>query len=350
MSRWAVILAGGAGTRFWPLSTPTRPKQFLPLAGTQALLGEAMTRLDGLVAPDHVVIVTGRALVEATRRLVAPYGPVRVLAEPRAASTAPALAWATAEAAARDPDATVLSLHADWWVGDAAAFRTAADQAFAVAAGRDVLVTVGIVPTRPDVGYGYIERGAEVAPGVWAVERFTEKPDAERAAALVSRGALWNSGMFAWTARRFFAETVEHARELAPHLDRLRAGDVEGFFAAVTPVAVDVSHFERSRRVVVLPGRFAWDDVGTWGALGRVRGGDEAANVAVGPVTLHECARTVAWSDGDPVVVDGVEGLVVVRANGRVLVTTHARAARLKDLLDHLPPAVREIAETDAHG
>jgi mannose-1-phosphate guanylyltransferase len=349
MSRWAVILAGGSGTRFWPLSSPARPKQFLPLTGTQPLLGEALARLEGLIAPDHLIIVTGRALAEATRRLVAPYGNVRVLAEPRAASTAPALAWATADAAARDPDAAVLSLHADWWVGDAPAFRAAADRALAVAAERDVLVTVGIVPTRPDVGYGYIERGAEVAPGVWAVDRFTEKPDAERASALVARGALWNSGMFAWTARRFFAETAQHAPELAPHLDRLHAGDVEGFFGAVTPVAVDVSHFERSRRVVVLPGAFAWDDVGTWSALARVRGGDAAANVAVGPVTLRGCARTVAWSDGEPVVVDGVEGLVVVRANGRVLVTTHARAAHLKELLDEIPPAVREIADADAH-
>jgi mannose-1-phosphate guanylyltransferase len=344
MSRWAVILAGGAGTRFWPLSTPARPKQFLPLAGTRPLLGEALVRLEGLVAPERTLIVTGRALADATRRLAAAYGPVRVLAEPRAASTAPALAWATAEATAQDPDATILSLHADWWVGDAAGFRAAGDRALAVAAERDVLVTVGIVPTRPDVGYGYIERGAELAPGVWAVERFTEKPDAQRAASLVAGGALWNSGLFAWTARRFFAETAAHAPELAPQLDRLRAGDVEGFFGAVTPVAVDVSHFERSRRVVVLPGAFAWDDVGTWSALGRVRGGDEAANVAVGPVTLRGCARTVVWSDGDPVVVDGVEGLVVVRANGRVLVTTHARAAQLKDLLDHLPPAIREIA------
>jgi mannose-1-phosphate guanylyltransferase len=349
MSQWAVILAGGSGTRFWPLSTPARPKQFLALTGPRPLLGDALARLEGLVAPERTVIVTGRTLADATRRLVASYGPVRVLAEPRAASTAPALAWATAEAAAGDPDATILSLHADWWVGDAAAFRASAAQALRVAAERDVLVTVGIVPTRPDVGYGYIERGAEVAPGVWAVDRFIEKPEADRAAALVARGALWNSGMFAWSARRFFAETAEHAPELAPHLPRLRAGDVEGFFGAVTPVAVDVSHFERSRRVVVLPGAFPWDDVGTWSALARVRGGDEAANVAVGPVTLRGCERTVAWSAGDPVIVDGVDGLVVVHANGRILVTTHARAARLKDLLEHLPPAIREIAsEPDA--
>jgi len=346
MSRWAVILAGGSGTRFWPLSTPTRPKQFLPLATTQPLLADAVARLEGLIPAERTIVVTGHALLEETRRVVAPLGAPRVLAEPRAASTAPALAWGTAVARAEDPEATVLSLHADWWVGDPATFRDTADRALRVAAERDVLVTVGIVPTRPDVGYGYIERGAELEPGVWAVARFTEKPDATRAVALVERGALWNSGLFAWTAGRFFEETDAHARELAPHLSRLMAGDVEGFYTAVTPVAVDISHFERSTRVAVLPGAFPWDDVGTWAALSRVRDADDGGNVGVGPVTMHDCNETVVWSDGDPVIVDGVAGLVVVHANGRVLVTTRDRAAHLKSLLDRLPTPLRDLDDS----
>jgi len=345
MSRWAIILAGGSGTRFWPLSSPTRPKQFLPLAGPHPLLAEAVARLADLVPADRVMVVTGRALADETRALMAPLGSVRVLAEPRAASTAPALAWGTAVARAEDPDATVLSLHADWWVGDVAGFRDTADRALAVAAARDVLVTVGIVPTRADVGYGYIERGAELEPGVWAVARFTEKPDPTRATELVTRGALWNSGLFAWTAERFLQETEAHAPELAPHVPRLLAGDVDGFFAAVTPVAVDVSHFERSDRVVVLPGAFPWDDVGTWAALRRVRPADANGNVGVGPVTLQACKDMVVWSDGGPIVVDGVAGLVVVQANGRVLVTTHDRASRLKDLLERLPSPIRDLPD-----
>jgi len=346
MSRWAVILAGGSGTRFWPLSTPARPKQFLPLATMRPLLADAVARLEGLVPAERTIIVTGQALLEETRRVVASLGAPRVLAEPRAASTAPALAWGTAVALAEDPEATVLSLHADWWVGDPATFRATAERALRVAGERDVLVTVGIVPTRPDVGYGYIERGAELEPGVWAVARFTEKPDATRAAALVDRGALWNSGLFAWTAHRFFEETTTHAPELAPQVPRLLAGDVEGFYAAVTPVAVDISHFERSTRVAVLPGAFPWDDVGTWAALSRVRDADDHGNVGVGPVTMHECGETVVWSDGDPVIVDGVVGLVVVHANGRVLVTTRDRAARLKDLLDRLPLPIRDLDDS----
>jgi mannose-1-phosphate guanylyltransferase len=349
MSRWAAVLAGGSGTRFWPLSTPAQPKQFLALAGTRPLLVEAVARLDGLVPPERILVVTGEAHAAQTRVLLPQLDPAHVLTEPRAASTGPALAWATHTARTRDAEATVLSLHADWWVGDAAAFRDTADRALDAAERHDALITVGIRPTRPDAGYGYIEPGAELAAGVYRVARFTEKPDADRAARLVAAGALWNSGLFAWTARRFFAETAAHAPELAPHLGRLDAGDVGGFFAGVTPVAVDVSHFERSDRVAVLPGTFPWDDVGTWAALGRVRPGGADDNVTVGPAFLRDTVGTVVWTDDDPVVVDGVRDLVVVRAHGRVLVTTRARAAHLKDLLERVPDWVRELSG-DAHG
>jgi mannose-1-phosphate guanylyltransferase len=346
VSRWAAILAGGSGTRFWPLSTPSHPKQLLPLAGGHALLVDAVDRLAGVVPRDRVLIVTGQALVDRTRALLPALSPHQILAEPRPASTAPALTWATHVARAADPEAVILSLHADWWVGDAAAFGHTAGRALDAAVEHDALVTVGIVPARPEVGYGYIERGASVAPEVWAVRRFTEKPDAARAAALVADGALWNSGLFAWTARRFFEETTAHAPEIAPHVPHLDRGDVAGFFRKVQPIAVDISHFERSRRVVVLPGDFPWDDVGTWAALERVRATDADGNVVVGDAVVRASTGSVVWTDGDPVVVDGVSGLVVVRANGRVLVTTRERASRLKDVLDQLPARVRDIGET----
>lgn len=336
MSRWAAVLAGGSGTRFWPLSTPERPKQMLPLVGDTPLLQQAVARLAGLIPPERVLVVTAANLAPATRALLPSIPADNVLAEPRPASTGPALAWATAVAAARDPDATLLSLHADWCVGDDAAFRDAALSALETAEHHDVLVTVGIVPDRPETGYGYIEPGDVLAGDARRVARFTEKPQRKQAEALVESGALWNSGLFAWTATRFMAETQAVAPEIAGALQFLERDDVAGYFAHVTPIAVDVSHFERSERVAVVPGPFPWDDVGTWAALLRVLPTDERGNAFEGHVRQRDSSGCVAWVDEDMLVLDGVSDLVVVRANGVILVTTRDRAADLKELLASL--------------
>jgi len=342
MSRWAAVLAGGSGTRFWPLSTPVLPKQFLALDGDVPLLESAVARLEGLIPADHVLVITGKAFVDRTRELLQGIPPENVLGEPQPASTGPALTWATHVAATRDPEASVLSLHADWVIGDGAAFRLTAARALDVAENEDVLVTVGIVPTRPETGYGYIMPGSDLDGDARHVDRFIEKPDAENAAQLIAQGALWNSGLFAWTAHRFREEVVAHAPEIASHLALLEAGKVEEFFARVTPIAIDHSHFERSERVSVVPGRFPWDDVGTWSALGRVRDTDEEGNVLVGSAVSRGAKDCVIWAEDGPVVVDGLEGLVVVRANGVTLVTTRERADDLKTLLSTLPPELRE--------
>ncbi len=342
MSRWAAILAGGSGTRFWPLSTPDHPKQFLPLAGDHPLLAEALARLPEDIPPERTLIVTGHHLAAATRALLESVPAENILAEPKPASTGPALAWATSVAHARDPEASVVSVHADWHVADPGPFRAALTHAIGAAEQHDLLITVGIVPTRPEIGYGYIVPGAPVDDVTTRVDRFTEKPDRDLAQRLIDQGALWNSGMFAWTASRFLEETERHAPEIAPALPYLETQDVAGFFAAVTPIAVDVSHFERSDRVGVVRGSFDWDDIGNWAALGRARPVDGDGNVLVGPSYGHDATDCIVWSDGHPVVVDGVSDLVVVHANGATLVTTRARAPALKDLLDALPDALRD--------
>lgn len=340
--RWAVIVAGGSGTRFWPLSTPAKPKQLLPLASAQPLVVDAFQRLEGLIPPERTLLVTGAALAgplgQALRLPAA-----NILIEPRAANTAPALVWATAEAARRDPDALVLSLHSDWAIGDAAAFRRDAELGMRVAEAHDHLVTVGIVPTRPETGYGYIVLGAALEGGARRVARFTEKPDAATAATLLAEGALWNSGLFVWSARRLRAEVEAHARELTPGLAALDRNDVAGFFKAVTPVSIDVGVLERSTRVAVVPAHFSWDDVGTWDALSRTLPKDGQGNVIHGPVHLDAATGNVLWSDGDPIVVRGVHDLVVVHANGRILVMPRSEAAHLKSLIDPLPPHLKEL-------
>jgi len=315
----------------------------LHLSGDQALLVSTVQRLEGLIPPERVLIITGKALAAETRRLLPSLPEANVLIEPRAASTAPALTWATSIAAEKDPSANILSLHADWHVGDDRLFRETARQALEVAERQDMLVTVGIVPTRADPGYGYIQPGESLEDGVHRVAQFIEKPDVERAVTLIESGALWNSGMFAWTAARFMTETTAHAPEIAPHLRFIEAKDVNAFFERVTAVAVDVSHFERSDRVACIPGKFPWDDVGTWAALARVRAADDDGNVLVGNTFQRDARGCVAWAEDGAMVIDGVSDLVIVKANGVTLVTTKDRCTNLKNLLNELPSEIRSL-------
>lgn len=340
---WAVILAGGAGTRFWPLSTPARPKQLLPLAGDGDSSAEsAVRRLAGLVPMERILVATGPALAGP---LQAALGLPRdnVLIEPKAASTAPALAWASAEAHRRDPEAILLSLHADWHVPDTAAFQRSALTAITAAGATHGLVTVGIRPSRPETGYGYIIPGEPAGGEARRVERFTEKPDRATAESLLASGALWNSGLFAWRCDALRDALLRHTPEIAPHLALLDTGAVAEFFNQVSAVSIDVGVLERSDKVYVVPGEFTWDDIGTWDALRRVRPTDASGNVAVGPSALVDSEGCIIWSDGTPVVASGVKDLVIVAANGRILVLNRARAADLKHTLDLLPDAIREL-------
>lgn len=340
--RWAVILAGGSGSRFWPLSSPSMPKQLLPLAGPESTAHQAVARLEGLVPRERILVVTGAAIAERLRQALE-LPAENLLIEPRAASTGPALVWASTEARRRDPQAEVLSLHADWTIRESEAFRHTAAQALATAVRHRRLVTVGIVPSRPDTGFGYIVPGNSLDDIARTVARFAEKPGAATALDLMASGALWNSGLFAWPADLLLEEVRRLTPEIGPALALLERGDVAGFFRDVTPVSIDVGVLERSRAVAVVHGRFTWDDVGTWDALPRVRPRDAAGNVAVGPAHLLDCEDCVVWSAGDPIVVSGVKDLVVVHANGRLLVMPRQQAANLKLLLDRLPADVREL-------
>jgi mannose-1-phosphate guanylyltransferase len=233
----------------------------------------------------------------------------------------------------------MLSLHADWAIGDEAGFRTTAARALAVAREHDVLVTVGVKPSRAESAYGYIVPGRPLAGGRQArrVERFVEKPTAARAAALRRGKALWNTGLFAWGVERFLAEVGAHARELRAGLPALSSGDVAGFFAAVTPAPVDIAVLERTKRLAVVAGSFTWDDIGSWDALFRIRTPDSRGNIAVGNITLgDDVRRCVLWSESEHLAVSGITDLIVVRANGHTLVMPTGRADRLKALVQRL--------------
>ena len=340
MSRWAVVLAGGVGSRFWPLSTPSRPKQLLPLIDSEALLSGTLKRLASLVPPEKTLVLTNASLVEPIAATLPAFPRANIIAEPRPAGTAAALAWAAAEIARRDAsDPVMVCVHADWAIGDDELFRATLDQALNAAAAHRALVTVGIVPDRADPGLGYIQPGDAMATDLFRVARFVEKPDEDRAREMVSSGYLWNSGIFAWRVADFLDEVRSHAPEvsgaLADHAGAVP--DADAFFAAARPVSVDVGVLERSSRVLVVPGRFGWDDVGTWGALRRARRGDAAGNVVSGDAHLVESSGNVVHSEGNTVVLFGVSDLVVVSRGPLTFVTTVEKSAHLKSMLDQLP-------------
>lgn len=340
MSRWAVVLAGGVGSRFWPLSTPERPKQLLPLVTEKPLLHDAVNRLSAIVDPAHTLILTNASLTKPIRKLLGNIPRENIIAEPRPAGTAAALTWAALAIEQRDgEDATMICVHADWAIGDDARFRETLLRAEALAVKTHSLVTVGIVPTRADPGFGYIQPESETGDPS-RVKRFVEKPDRARAEEMRNNGYLWNSGIFVWRVGDFLKEVDEHTPELAAALRHGRTSDAAQFFGSVVmPVSVDVGVLERSDKVMVVPGDFGWDDIGTWAALSRVRSKDEFGNVTSGDAHLLDCADNVVHAETGQVVIYGVNDLVVVTHNGLTLVTTTERASDLKRLVESLSAA-----------
>jgi mannose-1-phosphate guanylyltransferase len=344
MTRWAVILAGGVGSRFWPLSTPDRPKQLLPLVTDEPMLAATLRRLGPIASPDRTLVLTNASLVDPVRALAPRIPPANVIAEPRPAGTAAAIAWAADTIVRRDGEGAVMvCVHADWAIADEPGFQRALEDAARVAERHQALVTVGVIPTRPDPGFGYIQPGARVDGEGTArrVARFIEKPDRSHAQRMRAEGFLWNSGIFAWRVADFLAELRRVTPEVAPALDAAN-GDAQRFFETVTPIAVDVGVLERSSRVVVLPGDFGWDDVGTWASLGRVRARDAAENAVRGSVVARDAERNVVHADHGTVVLYGVSDLVVVTRGALTLVTTRERSADLKSLVDGLPSTIRD--------
>jgi mannose-1-phosphate guanylyltransferase len=338
---WAVVLAGGIGSRFWPASTPARPKQLLPLASARPLIADTVERVLPLVPAARIRILASERLATALLTAVPALGPANVLREPRARGTAPALAWAAATIAAADPDAVMISLHADHVIEPPAVFRALLEATAAASLKERRLYTIGAQPTRPETGFGYVRPGAPLAGGGRAVAHFVEKPDAATAARYIGEGCLWNTGIFVWPAALLLEELRRHTPELAPLLELAGSGepaDVAAFFERAPSVSIDEGLLERSDRVAVMAADFAWDDVGSWDALARTRPADAAGNVAVGESHLVDTRNSVVWAEDGAVVTFGVEDLVIVRVRGVTFVAPRARTADLKQLLAALPP------------
>lgn len=336
---WITILAGGIGSRFWPASTPARPKQLLALGGPDPLIVETVRRARALAPDDQIRILAGDHLVGPFRSVLPDLADSCYWVEPRARGTAPVLAWAAWKVAKTDPDAVIVSLHADHVIHPVETLQECVATAVRIAARDDLLLSIGVEPDRVETGYGHIETAQRLDPAGesegYRVAAFHEKPDAETAERFVAEGYLWNTGIFVWKASVLLEEIQRHAPDLARHLPLIDTDDA-AFFDAAPVQVIDRAVMEQSDRVGVVRGTFSWDDVGSWEALARTSDADPKGNVVLGDATTVDGSGNVVYSDGGPVVLLGADDLIVVRSGDTTMVLPRARAGDMKSLLKQL--------------
>lgn len=343
---YAIIMAGGKGERFWPLSTTRRPKQLLALVGGKPLIVQAVDRLQGIVPPERILIVTNRDLVGPIRAILGQGSPVAVLGEPVGRDTAAAIAAGTAWIVRRAPDAVCCVLTADHVIGDLTVFRDTLTRGLELCAANEILLTIGIEPREPSSAYGYIETGTpwnQSGPVEFRyAKRFVEKPDPEAARVYLATGRyVWNSGMFAWSVRSIRQAFAEFRPDLARKIDAWAgcADDpefqraLEKDFPSLEKISIDYAVMERARNIVVCSGKFAWDDVGSWPALAKHLPHDESANAVLGDLEGLDAHRNIVVSEGRLTALIGVQDLVVVQAEGVTLICAKSRSQEIKELL-----------------
>ncbi|MGZ6142965.1 MAG: mannose-1-phosphate guanylyltransferase [Myxococcales bacterium] len=318
MSLHAVILAGGSGTRFWPLSRVKKPKQFLPLVTGKTLIAETFARVQPIC--DAVWVVCGRDHEAAVKAEVPQ---ARVIVEPAAKNTAPAIALACRAVQREDPGATIAVLPSDHHIARPDAFREALELA-ASASQKGDLLTIGIKPTRAETGYGYLRRGAARGDGTYAVEAFVEKPDAATAQRYLQDPAYaWNAGIFVFRADAM--------------LDALQRHGLGGAFEQMPSISIDYGVMEHESRIALVPGDFGWSDVGSFAALPEVRALDARGNALSGDALAVDCDDCVVLSEGSRLVAAvGLSGLCIVDAGDALLVVPRDRAQDVRAVVDAL--------------
>lgn len=342
-----VILAGGRGERFWPLSRRARPKQLLPLLSERPMIADTLERLHGLAPASDTLILTARDLVEAVREAVPEIPPAHVVGEPMGKNTAPAVALASFWLRDAGEDAVVAILPSDHRIGPPERFRAELSEAGRLALERRAVVTFGIPPTRPETGYGYIEVGPALEPGspVHRVAAFREKPDRPMAERYAADGKhLWNAGLFVFPPAVMLEEVRAHAPEIARLLadqpSRLADWDpaaLERYYAAAPSISIDYAVMERSQRALVARAGFEWDDVGSWAALGPdAASAGAGANRVRGPAILEDCHGVMAFGEGGLIAALGVSDLVIVRTGDVTLVCPRDRAQEVRALVARL--------------
>ena len=366
--RVAIVMAGGSGERFWPLSRSTRPKQLLRLTGTsKTMLEEAVLRLAPLIAPQHIYVATGEHLVEPIRAANVGVPPENVIAEPCKRNTAGCLAYATAhlltkyrpqlppDAPETQKDLSMAIVTADHLIKGDEAFALAVSAAMDAAEAENALVTIGIPPARPETGYGYIQAPEQKKPlepygppDIFPVTAFHEKPDTQTAEKFLASGRFyWNSGMFFWNGADFMREIEgaepEYAAAIVKMALAMREGEqtrVREIFQALPPAPIDTVLMEKARKVLVVAAPFTWDDIGAWPALARTHRPDDARNLVIGESVAIDCADCIIYNESEPgsreVAVIGLNDVVVVACDDAVLVASKDRAQDVRDVVAEL--------------
>jgi mannose-1-phosphate guanylyltransferase len=349
MSRdWLLVLAGGAGTRFWPRSRAATPKQFLPLAGEEPLLLTTIRRFSAWIPAERTLVLTTARLEDETKRLLADQFPaVQVLAEPEARNTAPALVMAMEWLRAADPEANAVVVPADHWISDVPEYISVMKKAAEAARSEESLVTVGIQPTRPETGYGYIRAGQTVKDGILKVGRFVEKPSREVAETMLqSSEYLWNSGMFVWTAKAFFQELGQHGPEFVAAFSSYRealkskSGQAQGAkdaYQKAPAISIDYALLEKSKKVLVLPASaFGWNDLGSFLSLEEVYPKTEGGVANAAKVVALDSLANIIDAPGKTIALLGVTDMILVDAGDVILLAAKERAQDVKRLVERL--------------
>ncbi len=341
-----VIMAGGAGTRFWPLSRRHRPKQLLTLFGGTPMITQTVARFAGLVPLERILIVTSESLANDIAEAVPDLPAENILLEPAARNTAPCIGMACVALRERlgNSDEVVAVFPADHFIRDVSAFQAAVQQA-ATEAETGAIVTLGVEPTVPETGYGYIHTGKELSPGVLSVEAFVEKPNRVRALEYLTDGNyLWNSGMFCFRIDAMLGEMARQMPELSAQLEAMAPALTSGDAAALAAVfenveseSIDYGIMEGAERVRVVPVRFGWSDVGHWDALPSVAETDDAGNVTMGDVVAVDCRDSVLIGHDDRVLAAvGLDHVVVVDTEDAMLVASRDRVQEVRAIVEAL--------------